>query len=55
MPRISFKVIDLGRSLQYGGEHSAQGRAIAEYWELGFVCLLLQSFEVGTFASQFRQ
>ena len=29
------EVIDFGRSLQYGGEHSAQRRAIAEYWELG--------------------
>jgi membrane-associated phospholipid phosphatase len=29
------EVVDFGRSLQYGGEHSAQRRAIAEYWELG--------------------
>jgi len=29
------EVVDFGRSLQYGEEHSAQRRAIAEYWELG--------------------
>jgi len=29
------EVVDFGRSLQHGGEHSAQRRAISEYWELG--------------------